>query len=85
MSELYNMINTLKKTCKDTTLLGNFIENHDLPRFAKYVFPYHSWIPLFFLTPVPFLSFVFLFNSYSLLMAQFSTAPQVICLSRRMC
>ncbi|OXV06778.1 hypothetical protein Egran_05455 [Elaphomyces granulatus] len=35
MSELYNIINTLKKTCKDTTLLGNFIENHDLPRFAN--------------------------------------------------
>jgi hypothetical protein len=24
------------KKCKDTTLLGSFTENHDLPRFANY-------------------------------------------------
>lgn len=31
------MINTMKSTCKDTTLLGTFLENHDNPRFASYV------------------------------------------------
>lgn len=32
------MVNTLKSTsnCKDSTLLGSFSENHDLPRFASY-------------------------------------------------
>lgn len=37
MSELADMINTVKSTCADSTLLGNFIENHDNPRFASYV------------------------------------------------
>lgn len=37
ISDLYNMINTVKSTCKDTTLLGTFVENHDNPRFASYV------------------------------------------------
>lgn len=37
MTDLYNMINTVKSTCKDSTLLGNFLENHDNPRFAQYV------------------------------------------------
>lgn len=36
MSDLYNMINTVKSTCKDSTLMGSFIENHDNPRFASY-------------------------------------------------
>lgn len=36
MSDLYNMINTVKSKCSDSTLLGNFIENHDNPRFASY-------------------------------------------------
>ena len=26
----------MKSTCKDTTLLGSFSENHDVPRFASY-------------------------------------------------
>lgn len=35
ISDLVNMINTLKSgTCKDTTLLGTFSENHDITRFA---------------------------------------------------
>lgn len=37
MSDLYNMINTVKSTCSDSTLLGTFVENHDNPRFASYV------------------------------------------------
>ncbi|KAL4909110.1 hypothetical protein BDW74DRAFT_77705 [Aspergillus multicolor] len=36
ISELANMIETVKYTCSDSTLLGNFIENHDNPRFASY-------------------------------------------------
>jgi len=36
MDDLYNMINTVKSTCKDSTLLGSFVENHDNPRFASY-------------------------------------------------
>ncbi|KAL2861356.1 glycoside hydrolase superfamily [Aspergillus pseudodeflectus] len=36
ISDLYNMIETVKYTCADSTLLGNFIENHDNPRFASY-------------------------------------------------
>ncbi|KAL2821865.1 glycoside hydrolase superfamily [Aspergillus granulosus] len=36
ISDLYNMIETVKSTCADSTLLGNFIENHDNPRFASY-------------------------------------------------
>jgi hypothetical protein len=35
ISDLYNMIETVKYTCADSTLLGNFIENHDNPRFAS--------------------------------------------------
>ncbi|KAJ5189681.1 Alpha-amylase [Penicillium cf. griseofulvum] len=35
MAALYDMINTVKSTCKDSTLLGNFLENHDNPRFAS--------------------------------------------------
>ncbi|KGO56903.1 Alpha-amylase, fungi [Penicillium expansum] len=35
MTDLYNMINTVKSTCKDSTLLGTFLENHDNPRFAS--------------------------------------------------
>ncbi|GME28447.1 hypothetical protein GTA08_BOTSDO06744 [Neofusicoccum parvum] len=34
ISDLVNMINTLKSGCKDTTLLGSFSENHDITRFA---------------------------------------------------
>ncbi|KAL4816036.1 glycoside hydrolase superfamily [Aspergillus spinulosporus] len=36
MSDLYNMINTVASNCRDPTLLGNFIENHDNPRFPNY-------------------------------------------------
>ncbi|KAL4880730.1 glycoside hydrolase superfamily [Aspergillus karnatakaensis] len=36
MSNLYNMINTVASECRDPTLLGNFIENHDSPRFPSY-------------------------------------------------
>ncbi|KAF2496974.1 alpha-amylase [Lophium mytilinum] len=36
ISDLVNQLNTMKSTCKDTTLLGSFSENHDLPRFASY-------------------------------------------------
>ncbi|BCS20599.1 alpha-amylase [Aspergillus puulaauensis] len=35
ISELYDMINSVKSTCADSTLLGSFIENHDNPRFAS--------------------------------------------------
>ncbi|KAK4615785.1 Alpha-amylase A type-3 [Fulvia fulva] len=35
MSELANNIQWQNSTCKDTTLLGNFIENHDNPRFPS--------------------------------------------------
>ncbi|KKY18231.1 hypothetical protein UCDDS831_g06022 [Diplodia seriata] len=34
ISDLVNMIDTLKSGCKDTTLLGTFSENHDITRFA---------------------------------------------------
>lgn len=36
ISDLYNMINSVASDCSDPTLLGNFIENHDNPRFASY-------------------------------------------------
>lgn len=36
------MINTVKSTCKDSTLLGTFVENHDNPRFASYVYSQHT-------------------------------------------
>ncbi|KAL4803699.1 glycoside hydrolase superfamily [Aspergillus unguis] len=36
LSELADMIENVKYTCNDTTLLGSFIENHDNPRFASY-------------------------------------------------
>jgi alpha-amylase len=36
ISGLVNEINTMKSTCKDTTVLGSFSENHDLPRFPSY-------------------------------------------------
>ncbi|KAF7586955.1 hypothetical protein BBP40_007979, partial [Aspergillus hancockii] len=36
ISNLYNMINTVKSTCPDSTLMGTFVENHDNPRFASY-------------------------------------------------
>ncbi|KAB8239457.1 alpha-amylase [Aspergillus alliaceus] len=36
MNDLYNMINTVKSDCPDSTLMGTFIENHDNPRFASY-------------------------------------------------
>ncbi|KAF7933340.1 hypothetical protein EAE99_003225 [Botrytis elliptica] len=35
ISNLANGINTMKSTCSDTTLLGSFIENHDVARFAS--------------------------------------------------
>lgn len=30
------MINSVAADCSDPTILGNFIENHDNPRFASY-------------------------------------------------
>ncbi|KAJ6032705.1 alpha-amylase [Penicillium herquei] len=36
ISDLYDMINTVKSDCSDSTLLGTFVENHDNPRFASY-------------------------------------------------
>lgn len=35
ISNLYSMINSVASDCADPTLLGNFIENHDNPRFAS--------------------------------------------------
>ncbi|KAJ6035929.1 alpha-amylase [Penicillium herquei] len=40
ISDLYNMINSVASDCSDPTLLGNFIENHDNPRFAYYTSDY---------------------------------------------
>lgn len=36
MSDLSNMITSVKSDCSDTNLLGSFSENHDNPRFASY-------------------------------------------------
>ncbi|KAJ5216985.1 family 13 alpha amylase in complex with acarbose [Penicillium chermesinum] len=56
ISGLYNMINTLKDNCKDTTLMGTFAENHDVPRFGSSVPPPPTSIPLHIipLTYIPF-------------------------------
>ncbi|KAK7539152.1 glycoside hydrolase superfamily [Phyllosticta citricarpa] len=35
ISDLASSINTVKSTCKDSTLLGTFSENHDVTRFAS--------------------------------------------------
>lgn len=35
ISNLYNMINQMKSTCADSTLMGTFMENHDNPRFPS--------------------------------------------------
>nr|ABF72530.1 alpha amylase AMYI.1 [Ophiostoma floccosum] len=40
ISNLYNMIKSVASDCADPTLLGNFIENHDNPRFASYTSDY---------------------------------------------
>ncbi|GLA12913.1 hypothetical protein AnigIFM62618_009428 [Aspergillus niger] len=40
ISNLYNMIKSVASDCSDPTLLGNFIENHDNPRFASYTSDY---------------------------------------------
>lgn len=40
MDDLYNMINRVASHCSDPTVLGNFIENHDNPRFASYTEDY---------------------------------------------
>ncbi|OQE06679.1 hypothetical protein PENVUL_c017G05970 [Penicillium vulpinum] len=40
ISDLYNMIGTVAYDCADSTLLGNFIENHDNPRFPSYTGDY---------------------------------------------
>lgn len=34
---LVNGVNQMISACKDTTLLGSFLENHDNPRFASFV------------------------------------------------
>ncbi|KAI9713300.1 MAG: hypothetical protein M1812_006659 [Candelaria pacifica] len=36
MSGLVDAINTIKGVCKDSTILGAFSENHDVPRFASF-------------------------------------------------
>ncbi|PCG89426.1 Glycoside hydrolase, superfamily [Penicillium occitanis (nom. inval.)] len=36
ISSLVSMINSVSSDCKDPTLLGSFIENHDNPRFPSY-------------------------------------------------
>lgn len=36
ISSLASMINSVSSDCKDPTLLGSFIENHDNPRFPRY-------------------------------------------------
>lgn len=36
ISDLVTSLASMKSTCKDSTLLGSFSENHDLPRFASY-------------------------------------------------
>ena len=40
MSALYSMVGQIAAACADPTLLGNFIENHDNPRFASYTSDY---------------------------------------------
>ncbi|GIJ99501.1 hypothetical protein Aspvir_001633 [Aspergillus viridinutans] len=40
ISNLYNMLSSVASDCADPTLLGNFIENHDNPRFASYTSDY---------------------------------------------
>ena len=35
ISNLGRGINTMKSSCRDTTTLGSFLENHDSPRFAS--------------------------------------------------
>ncbi|KAJ5491759.1 Acid alpha-amylase [Penicillium diatomitis] len=40
ISSLSSMINSVASDCADPTLLGNFIENHDNPRFASYTGDY---------------------------------------------
>lgn len=35
MSDLANEVNSVKQQCKDSTLLGTFLENHDNPRFPS--------------------------------------------------
>ena len=36
ISALVNGVNAIKSTCKDTSLLGTFLENHDNPRLPFY-------------------------------------------------
>ncbi|KAJ5893616.1 hypothetical protein N7495_005307 [Penicillium taxi] len=40
ISDLYSIISSIASTCSDPSLLGNFIENHDNPRFAHYTNDY---------------------------------------------
>ncbi|EPE04804.1 alpha amylase [Ophiostoma piceae UAMH 11346] len=40
ISSLYSMVQSVASDCADPTLLGNFIENHDNPRFASYTSDY---------------------------------------------
>lgn len=35
ISGLVNEVNQIKSSCKDTSLLGTFLENHDIPRFPS--------------------------------------------------
>ena len=35
MSDLVNEVNAIKQQCKDSTLFGTFLENHDNPRFPS--------------------------------------------------
>ncbi|CAK7228807.1 hypothetical protein SBRCBS47491_007032 [Sporothrix bragantina] len=40
ISALYSMVGQIASACADPTLLGNFVENHDNPRFASYTSDY---------------------------------------------
>ncbi|KAL1887106.1 hypothetical protein Sste5346_010437 [Sporothrix stenoceras] len=40
ISALYSMVGQISSACADPTLLGNFVENHDNPRFASYTSDY---------------------------------------------
>lgn len=53
MGNLYNMINSVSSNCKDPTLLGSFIENHDNARFARYeVMAFLTWEDTVLTAPV---------------------------------
>lgn len=63
------MIKSVASDCSDPTLLGNFIENHDNPRFASYVPP--PLLP----TPLPTITLTNTSNSYT---SDYSQAKNVL-------